>query len=501
MASRDPSRPNVVFILSDDHGPWGMGCAGNPEIRTPNLDRMAERGTRFDSFFCASPVCSPARASLLTGRIPSAHGVHDWIRAGNSNLHGDAPIEYLAGLSATTDVLAANGYACGLSGKWHLGASNLAQKSFSHWLTIQAGAGPFYDPELIHGDGTLSFAQGYISTLFADDALQFMAGQLDRADPFYSSIHFTAPHSPWLDQHPQEIVDSYDDCAFESCPQEPKHPWAIDSNFVISQMFSKRKDVPLDQIPVREYLKGYFAAVTAMDLEIGRIVAWLEERELLESTLVVYLSDNGFNCGHHGIWGKGNTFPMNMYDNSVKVPAIWMQPGRVAAGVVCDELVSGYDVRPTLLDWVGLVDPEAASLPGTSFGPLLAGEPAAGREAVVVFDEYGPVRMVRSKTWKYVHRYPYGPHELFDLAEDPDERRNLYGEAGCEQVVEPLKARLDEWFVRWADPLRDGSREAVSSRGQLDLAGPAGRGRKAFHEPQLADPSWGTGMGHTADDR
>ena len=108
--------------------------------------------------------------------------------------------------------------------------------------------------------------------------------------------------------------------------------------------------------------------------------------------------------------------------------------------------------------------------------------------------------MIRSKTWKYVHRYPYGPHELFDLQEDPDERHNLYGERGFEQVVEPLKARLDEWFVRWADPLRDGSREAVSSRGQLGLAGPAGRGKKAFNDPEVA-PGWGPGMGRAADAR
>ncbi|MCC6177592.1 MAG: sulfatase-like hydrolase/transferase [Chloroflexi bacterium] len=478
-----------------------MGCAGNPEIRTPNLDRMAERGTRFASFFCASPVCSPARASLLTGRIPSSHGVHDWIRAGNSNLHDDTPIEYLAGLSAYTDVLAANGYTCGLSGKWHLGSSNTPQKSFSHWLTIQAGAGPFYDPEMIRGDGTTFGAKGYISTLIADDALAFIDGQMGSDEPFYSSIHFTAPHSPWLDQHPEEIVASYDDCSFESCPQEPKHPGAYDSNFGISYMFSKRKHQPYEEIPPREYLKGYFAAVTAMDAEIGRIIGRLEETGLLESTLVVYLSDNGFNCGHHGIWGKGNTFPMNMYDTSVKVPAIWMQPGRVPAGVVCDELVSGYDVRPTLLDWVGLSDPDAAGLPGASFAGLLAGEPAddsGDRESIVVFDEYGPVRMIRSKTWKYVHRYPYGPHELFDLQEDPDERRNLYDEPGSGQVVAPMKARLDEWFVRWADPRRDGSREPVSSRGQVNLVGPGGKGQTAFH-PLETVPSWGTGMGHTAE--
>ena len=128
------SRPNIIFILSDDQGAWAMGCAGNDEIRTPNLDRLAKEGMRFENFFCASPVCSPARASILTGRIPSAHGVHDWIRSGNvdvdnlrkevleSGLFKDErkPIEYLKGQTTYTEVLAQNGYTCGLSGKWHL---------------------------------------------------------------------------------------------------------------------------------------------------------------------------------------------------------------------------------------------------------------------------------------------------------------------------------------------------------------------------------------------
>jgi hypothetical protein len=153
--------------------------------------------------------------------------------------------------------------------------------------------------------------------------------------------------------------------------------------------------------------------------------------------------------------------------------------------VVCEELVGGYDVRPTLLDWVGLTDPEAAALPGSSFADLLEGRAAAPRDDIVVFDEYGPVRMIRSKTWKYVHRYPYGPHELFDLAEDPDERRNLHGEPGFEQIAQPMKARLDAWFNRWADPLRDGSREPVAARGQLTLVGPASNGALTFHPPEI----------------
>src|SRR5699024_3576693 len=113
-------KPNIVFILSDDQGAWAMGCAGNDEMRTPNLDRLAASGIRFENFFCNSPVCSPSRASLFTGKMPSQHGVHDWIRDGNT---GEGAIEYLRGQTAFTDVLAAHDYQCGISGKRHLGDS------------------------------------------------------------------------------------------------------------------------------------------------------------------------------------------------------------------------------------------------------------------------------------------------------------------------------------------------------------------------------------------
>ncbi|GAA3403219.1 sulfatase-like hydrolase/transferase [Paenibacillus hodogayensis] len=466
-------QPNIVFILSDDQGAWAMGCAGNPEIRTPNLDRLAAEGTRFSSFFCTSPVCSPARASLLTGQIPSQHGVHDWIREGNA---GERPIQYLQGQIAYTELLAAAGYTCGLSGKWHLGDSAAPQKGFSHWYVHQAGGGPYYGASMIR-DGRPVTEPGYLTEEITSDALDFLSRQ-DGGTPFYLGVHYTAPHSPWIDSHPKELVDAYADCPFESCPQEPKHPWSI-------------RTAPWADDP-RENLKGYFAAVTAMDEQIGRILDYLDDAGLRERTLICFLSDNGFNCGHHGIWGKGNgTFPLNMFDTSVKVPALFSQPGRIPQGRVCDELVSGYDFMPTLLAYVGLPLPETevARLPGRSFLELLEGREGASREHVVIYDEYGPVRMIRSKNWKYVHRYPYGPHELYDLAADPGERRNLAEGAWPERQPDiaarliELRGQLANWFAQYADPARDGSREPVSGLGQIDLAGTAAQGRSAYVPP------------------
>ena len=469
MASRDAARPNIVFILTDDQGCWAMGCAGNGEIRTPNLDRLAATGMRLDHLFCASPVCSPARASILTGRIPSQHGVHDWIRGGSVADGNDRPIEYLAGQLAYTDVLAANGYACGFSGKWHLGDSARPQKGFTHWYTHCYGGGPYYNAPMIR-DGQVHKEPAYVTDAITDDALAWLAERTGDDQPFHLSVHYTAPHSPWdKANHPDDLYESYDDCPFESCPDEPVHPWQMNS--APRGRGEKRRAI----------LKGYFAAVTAMDICVGRILDQLEATGIRDNTLIVFTSDNGMNMGHHGIYGKGNgTFPLNMYDTSVKVPGLISRPGHVPEGVVSDALVSHYDLMPTLLDYLGMDNPEAERLPGQSFAPLLRGEPLGERESVVVFDEYGPVRMIRTREWKYVHRYPYGPHELYHLARDPGETQNLVGDPAREGVIAELKGQLDDWFVRHTDPTRDGTKEAVCGKGQLALAGPAGKGQRAY---------------------
>jgi len=169
-----------------------------------------------------------------------------------------------------------------------------------------------------------------------------------------------------------------------------------------------------------------------------------------------------------------------MYDTSVKVPMLISRPGHVPEGQVVQEMFSHYDLMPTLLDYVGLDHPGADGLPGHSFAPLLKGEACEGRERVVVFDEYGPVRMVRTHEWKYVHRYPYGPHELYDLRRDPDERYNLITAQGMGPQIVELRAMLEDWFLRYVDPACDGAHEPVTGDGQVGLVGPKSCGRPAF---------------------
>jgi choline-sulfatase len=453
MASRNPQRPNVLFILSDDQGAWAMRCAGNADIVTPALDRIAANGVRFTSFFCTSPVCSPARASLLTGEIPSQHGVQDWIRDGNV---GPGRIDYLDGRPLLTDIAAAAGYRCALIGKWHLGASDLPRPGHVTWFAHASGMSPYYDAPMIDERRPCTVAR-YLTDELTDRALAFLDDESMRAEPFWLALNYTAPHYPWIDSHPRKYTGLYADCAFASCPQEAPHPFSATGNPATDEGHQR----------ARESLIGYFAAVTAMDAGIGRVLARVEELGLTTSTLVIFMSDNGMNCGHHGIWGKGNgTRPQNMYDTSVKVPALFMQPGRIGPGVR-DDLVSGYDVFPTLLDYLGVVDPARHERPGRSFRALLENGASPIERHVVVYDEYGPVRMVRTREWKYVHRIPDGPHELYDLANDPGERTNRFGDPSTAAIASALRARLDEWFAEYVDPLQDAARLAVTGCGQL----------------------------------
>lgn len=446
-------KKNILFIVSDDQGAWALGCAGNSEIQTPCLDRLAQEGTRLDRFYCASPVCSPARATLLTGRIPSQHGVHDWL---HDETPAQAGIEYLRGQSGYTDVLAQAGYECGLSGKWHLGNSASPQKGFSHWYCHKSGGGPYYGAP-VYKNGQLVREEGYITDAITEDAIGFL--QQKREGPFYLQVGYTAPHSPWVDNHPGAYVALYEDCPFQSLPREPRHP---DSIYLTDEVAQN----------LRANQMGYYAAVTAMDAAIGRLLAELERLGLAEDTLVVFTSDNGFSCGHHGFWGKGNgTFPINMYEDSVRVPFLARLPGQIPEGRVLQGVYSAYDWRPTLLELAGLADAPELPLPGASFAGALLGGRAAQDGRAVVYDEYGPNRMILRGKYKLVLRYPYGPDLLFDLEQDPGERHDLLEDPACSGVADALRRELAAWFNQYADPAIDGSREAVFGAGQTGLAG------------------------------
>lgn len=477
-------KPNILFILTDDQGAWAMRCAGNTDIHTPNLDRIASQGYRFENFFCASPVCSPARASLLTGRIPSAHGVQDWIRSGNLDRDGlkkeiredpyylceEKPIQYLEGMLTYTDVLKENGYTCALSGKWHLGDSMTPQHGFDKWFTIGRG-GCYYNKADIVENGEISFENRYITNVITDKALSYLEEFRTQDNPFYLSVHYTAPHSPWEeDQHPGEYIEMYRDCGFTATPDLPVHPNQIPS-------------APSGTGEVRKsLLRGYYAAITAMDADVGRLLDKLEALGIVEDTIVMFMADNGMNMGHHGIWGKGNgTFPFNMYDTAVKVPFLVSWPGHYPSGVVCRRMCSQYDFFQTLLDMVGIRRQLPDGLPGRSFADVFDGNTEKAG-AVVVYDEYGPTRMIRTEEWKYICRSPYGPDELYHLSEDPEENNNLSADPEYATLINRMYIQLTRWFYTYADPAMDASREGVTGYGQLCRPGIYADRRNVFYK-------------------
>lgn len=482
------SRPNIIFILSDDQGAWALHSAGCSDLQTPNLDRLASSGTRFDNFFCVSPVCSPARASIFTGTIPSVHGVQDWLRGGNIDIDRfpelksdprysmeDKAIPYLRGLTCFTDILAANGYRLGLSGKWHMGDSVHPQHGFTEWYTIARGGCPYYRPDIVQ-DGKIETVRGsYVTDLITENALRNLEKYAKGDAPFYLSVHYTAPHAPWDEaNHPKEYLDMYRDSDFPSVPEAPVHPWLTPA-----APYKPGKEGRRSQI------RGYFAAISAMDAGIGRILEKVEELGLRDDTIVIFTSDNGMSLGQHGVWGKGNgTFPQNMYDTAVKIPFIAAWPGRVKAGVVEDAMCSHYDLFPTFMDLLGFSLPSTCQkLPGTSFSEIFRGERVRESDRpVVVFDEYGPVRMIRTREWKYVMRIPYGPDELYDMKNDPGETKNLDGDPAYSSVKNDMRSRLVKWFASYTDPARDGSHECNTGYGQLREVGTGSEGRPVFAE-------------------
>jgi len=417
--------PNVVFILTDDHGQWALGCYGNRELRTPVLDRLAAEGARFDRAFAATPVCSPSRATFFTGKIPSQHGIQDWIREENV---GPRSVRFLDGQTAFTQILARQGYRVGLSGKWHMGDSATPQQGFSYWFAMPTGGSRYQDGEMIWEGQTRAYA-GYLTEVITDKAIEFI--EQSRQDPFFCFVSYNAPHTPYTGT-PEKYRQAYRDSPLKTFPDEPLNPL----NTGLGRANHLKRDSQIT----------YYAMITAVDDNVGRIVARLEQLGLRRDTLIVFAADQGFMCGHHGLWGKGNgSWPFNMYEPSIRMPLIYNHPGRIPGGLLPEAMVSSYDFAPTILDYLAAPGLSDRSLGGASFASLLQGKKRSWGDRV--YGEYQYTRMIRDRRWKYVRRAEGFPSELFDLAADPGERRNLIDQPGQRRRVRQMKAALDRWFA------------------------------------------------------
>ena len=438
---------------------------------------------------CNTPVCSASRTSILTGRLPSQHGVHDWLSGGNGC--GQRPINFSAAETFYTDRLAQHGFDhVGLSGKFHLGNSEQALHGFNWWDFVhQSGGGSYIEPPLVV-NGSCVTLKGYVTDMIADDAVRFVRTH-GKEDRWYLSVHFTAPHSPYTGadgkantMHPPEIVALYEEAAFDSVPDLP-----FDAQNYTDNGFARC----FEGAGRRECLKGYFAAVTAMDRAIGRVLTALTDADVLDETLVLFSSDHGFNTGHHGLWGKGNgAWPLNMVETSLKVPLIFRWPaGGVAAGRVVDARVDHVSLGPTLLELAGVSAPLPRAA-GTSYAALLRGGggeggggsgaapgstmvEAAQDEATPSIHEFGGTRAVRAvhggTTYKLVLRRD-GRDELYDLDSDPLEADCLLarGAPAAAAPAAALRRLLMGAFDAQRDPFRSGWELPVTGKGQNDVA-------------------------------
>jgi len=438
-------RPNVVMVMTDDHGAWTLGSYGCGQMQTPNLDKLAATGARFTRAFACTPVCSPSRMTYMTGRIPSVHGVKDWLSREDS--YGDQSRRWLEGHPTYSEALAKNGYTLGMCGKWHMGEDDQAQAGFTYWCTVPGGSGTYRDPEFVR-NGKREKIKGYKTDIVTDCALEFLDRRKSAADPFYLLVPYFAPHIPY-DYQPDEYRKPYENSNFSCFPRTPMHPW---QNRGLKAHHGNRAS-----------MHAYSALITGVDHNVGRILKRLEEMGQRENTLVVFTADQGWNAGHHGVWGKGNgTWPFNMYEESIQVPMIWNHPGRIKPGLTPNPMVSSYDYFPTILDYLGIPTPPDPRRAGRSYAAFLRGQNPRWQNRL--YFDYAMTRAIRTENLKFVERTKEWPSELFDLEADPGETKNVIDDPRHRRQLENLRADLDRFFERSGAPPVDDWRKNLRQK-------------------------------------
>ena len=434
-------RPNVVFILTDNQSTWTLGCYGNKDIRTPNIDRLAAQGIRFENCFSCNAVCSPTRATYLTGLIPSQHGVHSFLGGGGA-LMGPNAYYTLKEFRTLPRILHEAGYSCGMVGKWHLGDCLHPQDGFSYWVTMPGGhTTTFYDAEVIE-NGQVHKEPTYLTDFWTQHAVRFIEQNKDR--PFFLYLPYNGPYGlgSWLKKPGRgRHVADYADKELPCFPRGPIHDWLRANRKFVNNLTAMRR---------------YSEEISGVDDGVGVILDTLDRLHLTDDTLVIFTADQGLAAGHHGMWGMADHGrPLHTFDPSLHIPLIWRFPNRIPAGKTCDLLVSNYDFMTTLLSFLDLSDREAKSpeSPGRDYSAALRGQTRDWDN--VIFYEYETSRMVRTDRWKLTRRFPGGPDELYDLRSDPDEKNNLFGKPEQADVQRRLQQRLDAFFKRYADPKYD----------------------------------------------
>lgn len=447
--------PNILFIMSDDHASHAMRCYGSRINETPNIDRIADGGMRFNNCFCTNSICGPSRATILTGTYNHVNGVTTL----------DTPLDNR--ITTFPKLLQEQGYQTAVVGKWHLGhGPEYDPAGFDFWRVLP-GQGLYHNPELIDADGSKVYP-GYVTDLITDMSLDWLKNR-DKEKPFCLLVHHKAPHRPWEpdDVHAQmyEDVDipepdTFDDDYRNRSSAAAAATMRVERDLTRTDL---KKDVPAGLTPAQEkswkyqrYIKDYLRVVASIDDNVGRLLDYLDKENLTEDTIVLYTSDQGFFLGDHGWYDK-----RFMYEESLRMPLLIRYPSEVDSGTVNDDIVLNVDFAPLFLDLAGIEIP--SDFQGVNFRPLLGGmAPDDWRGSLYyrywmhkadhnVYAHYG----VRTKRYKLIYYYSdalgqpgaidetYEPEwELFDLEKDPYELNNVFNTPEYASVVEELKREL-----------------------------------------------------------
>ncbi len=465
-------RPNILFVMTDDQSVAEMSCYGNRILQTPNMDRLAAEGVRFANAFVTNSLCAPSRATILTGCFSHVHGVR-------GNLEAGGAAEFINPKTPTfVQVLQQAGYHTAIVGKWHL---NDEPKGFDYWCVLP-GQGVYFDPDFIENSTRKKF-RGYVTDIITDLALEFLQREGDR--PWCLLYHHKAPHRPFTPapRHArlfEEIELPYPETFTDDYATRRIAAEAVDMRLEVS-LAGDYEDLPAGLSPeerkrwiFQRFVKDHYRAIYGVDENLGRILAYLDERGLAEDTAIFYTTDQGFFLGEHGWYDK-----RFMYEPSLRVPLVVRYPRLGVRGRVEERLVMNIDFAPTLLDLAGVPIPE--TMQGVSLRPLLEGHSPADWRRSTYYAYYEnswalarqgaipqrpddpnaryytlhrvpPHRGVRTATHKLIHYYGEGDYwELFDLRTDPHELKNVYGEPSYASVVAELKQELERLRAYYKD--------------------------------------------------
>lgn len=437
---------NVVFILSDDHRYDFMGFTGRvPFLKTPHMDKMAREGTHVQNAFVTTSLCSPSRASILTGQFSHRHQVVD-----NQSAVSDTSVFFPQYLQKT-------GYQTSFFGKWHMGEHHAnPRRGFDHWVSFK-GQGVYYNPVLnINGKEVVSYNDStYITDLLTEKAVQWLQ-ERDTSRPFFMYLSHKGVHSEFKPaQRHKDVYEGrkphYPPTMFHANSDTTAYNYRDVPEWVKKQRYSWHGVDYMyhGQISFDEFYESYNETLLSVDESIGEVLQYLDENDLLESTLVFYMGDNGFSFGEHGLIDKRHA-----YEESIRVPLLVYGGGRLLQKDSVDQLIQNIDIAPTILALAGLEKP--SNMDGQSFLPLLKGEDPSWRDRIYYeyfwerpFPQTPTVHAVRTGKYKYIRYYGiWDINELYDLENDPYEMNNLIRSKEHQPIARALRTDLFDWLKR-----------------------------------------------------